>query len=62
MDDKWILVIDREAKTICKTLGTKEEAIIAYIRRWMEQTGGVEEICDALDLELMDFSEEITSI
>ena len=60
--DNYILIIDNETGDLFKSIGSKEEAVIAFVRNVINESG-VDEACNMLDITLKDItSEEIKSI
>ena len=55
--DNCILIIDNETGELYKSAGTKEEAIIAFVRNVINENG-IDEACDMLDITLKDISSE----
>lgn len=60
--DNYILIIDNQTGELYKSLGSKEEAVMAFVRDIIN-TSGIEEACDMLDITLKDISsDEIKAI
>lgn len=53
--DNYILIIDNETGELYKSLGSKEEAVINFVREIIN-ISGIEEICDILGITLKDIS------